>query len=221
MDEQHEIGIAAHRASRRGKDQRARLINIEGIIGAGKSTLTKAIAEMVNAKAFYEPVAENPYLDVFYKDPKKHAFAMQFWLMSRRFEMHKQAVKHIWETGQSVIMDRSIYGDWVFAKKNWQDGNISDIDYKNYLQHREVMNAELLVPHITVWLNAHPVTCRERIDTRGRECEKTIPLDYLRGLHNLHAELMEEMRNRGSTVVALDWDVPFESVSDVATRLGF
>lgn len=204
----------------RGKDQNKQLICIEGNIGSGKSTLTKALAELIGAKAMFEPVGENPYLDLFYNNPKRYGLEMQFWLMSKRFEMHEQAIRHIWETGQSVIMDRSIYGDWVFSKRNWLDGNIEDVGYKSYLKHREVMNRYLLTPHTVLWLHVHPVTCQDRINTRGRDCEKTIPLEYLQGLHTLHAELMEEMRNRGSKVVALDWDVPFQSVSDVAAQLG-
>ena len=197
-----------------------KLICIEGNIGSGKSTLTKALAQLAGVKAFYEPVEENPYLDLFYSNPRRYALEMQFWLMSRRFELHEQAIRHIWQTGQSVIMDRSIYGDWVFAKKNWLDGNIEDVGYKSYLKHREVLNRYLLVPHTTLWLHAHPVTCRDRITERGRDCEKTIPLSYLEGLHTLHAELMEEMRGRGSKVIALDWDVPYLSVNDVAKKLG-
>jgi deoxyadenosine/deoxycytidine kinase len=117
-------------------------------------------------------------------------------------------------------MDRSIYGDWVFAKKNWLDGNIESVGYASYLKHREVMNRYLLVPHTVLWLNAHPLTCLSRIDTRGRDCEKSIPIDYLQGLHNLHCELMEEMRNRGSKVVSLDWDTPYNDVHDVVGKLG-
>lgn len=196
-----------------------RLICIEGNIGSGKSTLTKALATKLKASAMYEPVDENPYLEKFYDNPKRYALEMQFWLMSKRFEMHEEAIRHIWKTGQAVIMDRSIYGDWVFAKKNWLDGNIEDVGYKSYLKHRDVMNNKLLTPHIVLWLQAHPMTCQQRIAERGRDCEKTIPAEYLRGLHSLHCELMQEMRERGSRVLTLDWDVPYQDVNDVAALI--
>lgn len=195
------------------------LVCIEGTIGVGKSTLTRALASLIKARAMYEPVEENPYLERYYQDPKRWALEMQFWLCSRRFEMHEEAIQHIWKTGQTVIMDRSIYGDWVFAKRNWLDGNIDEIGYESYLKHREVMDRYLLVPHQVLWLSAHPVTCRERIQQRGRDCEKTISLDYLQGLHTLHIHLMEDMRNRGSKVLALDWDIPYQNVSDIAEML--
>lgn len=220
FNEQHAAGIAAHRAKVRGKDRNMQLICIEGNIGSGKSTLTKALAELTGARAMFEPVGENPYLELFYGNPRRYALEMQFWLMSQRFRMHEEAIRHIWETGQSVIMDRSIYGDWVFAKRNHLDGNIEKIGYESYVKHREVMNRYLLTPHTVLWLNAHPVTCQDRINTRGRDCEKGVPLDYLIGLHSLHVELMEEMRHRGTQVIGLDWDVPYQNVSDVAERLG-
>src|SRR5277367_3948639 len=94
------------------------LIIVEGNIGAGKSSITKAIAEKLKAHAMYEPVESNPYLDDFYKDQKRWALEMQYWLMAKRFKMHEEAIEHIMTTGQAVIMDRSIYGDAVFAKKN-------------------------------------------------------------------------------------------------------
>lgn len=219
MIQEHCAGIAAHESKSKRIDQTMQLICIEGNIGVGKSTLTKALATKLKAHAMYEPVVENPYLEKFYENPKRYALEMQFWLMSRRFEMHEEAIRHIWKTGQTVIMDRSIYGDWVFAKKNWLDGNIEDIGYKSYVKHRDVMNKHLLVPHTVVWLQAHPSTCQERIAERGRDCEKEIPADYLRGLHALHSELMTEMRERGSKVFTLDWDVPFQDVSDVATLI--
>jgi len=195
-----------------------RLICVEGNVGAGKSTLTSELANVMHAHAMFEPVTENPYLEKYYQDPKRYALEMQFWLMSRRFEMHETAIRHIWATGQSVVMDRSIYGDWVFAKKNMLDGNIDDTGYHNYVHHREVMNRYLLAPHVVVSLDAEPSTCLERIEARGRTCERGIPLAYLLGLQDLHRELMIEMESRGSKVLRLDWN-KFCDAREVAERI--
>ena len=116
-------------------------------------------------------------------------------------------------------MDRSIYGDWVFAKRNHIDGNIDESGYESYLHHRKTMDRYLLTPHVMLWLNAHPQTCQERIKERGRGCEATVPIDYLQGLHHLHIELMNEMRERGARVVGLEWDEPFQDVGAVAMKI--
>jgi len=115
------------------------LIIIEGLIGAGKTTLSRQLGEELSYRVMEEPTIDNPYLDKYYEDPKRWALEMQFWLMSRRFEMHQEAIEHIWKTRQSVIMDRSIYGDAVFCRKNFLDGNIEKIGYDTYLKMREVM----------------------------------------------------------------------------------
>lgn len=201
MLDEHKAGMAPYRT----KDKSMQLICIEGNIGVGKSTLCNLLANEMGAEAVLEPVLDNPYLEKYYRDPKRYALEMQFWLMSKRFEMHEKAIRHIWKTGQSVVMDRSIYGDWVFAKKNWLDGNIDDIGYGAYIHHREVMNRYLLAPHVVLFLNAPPETCLDRITERDRECEQRISIDYLRGLDVLHAELIIEMRKRGSFGVEVNW----------------
>lgn len=182
------------------------MIVVEGLIGVGKSTLTKAMGEALNLRVMEEPVADNPYLEKFYQDPKRYALEMQFWLMSRRFEMHQQAIKHIWQTGQGVIMDRSIYGDAVFAEKNYLDGNIDEMGFKNYMHMREVMFQFLMVPQITLFLSANAEVCAQRINMRSRNCESSIDLDYLRGLDKLYFELMRKLQERGSKVITVDWN---------------
>jgi deoxyadenosine/deoxycytidine kinase len=57
------------------------LIIVEGNISAGKSTLCTNLGEFLNFKVFFEPVTNNPYLSLFYKEPKKYAMKMQLWLL--------------------------------------------------------------------------------------------------------------------------------------------
>lgn len=194
------------------------MIVIEGLIGVGKSTLSLKLGEKLNYLVMQEPVEDNPYLNKFYEDPKRYALEMQFWLMSRRFAMHKQAIEHIWKTGQGVVMDRSIYGDAVFAEKNFLDGNIDNIGYENYLKMREVMFQFLMVPQTTLYLSASPKVCLERISKRNRNCETNIPLEYLEGIHLLYKKLLEELKKKGSHVVTIDWQ-KFQPTEDVYEQL--
>ena len=79
------------------------LIAVSGNIGCGKSTLTRNLSYRLGYEPFYEPVTTNPYLDLFYSDPKKWAFSMQIWILMKRFRVHQQA---LWEN-KSTIIDRS------------------------------------------------------------------------------------------------------------------
>ena len=73
----------------------SQLIIIEGLIGVGKSTLAVKLAKQLNYHLIKEPVIDNPYLEKFYADPKRYALEMQFWLMSKRFAMHQEAISLI------------------------------------------------------------------------------------------------------------------------------
>lgn len=195
------------------------LIIVEGNIGAGKSSITKELASAINAKAVYEPVDANPYLGDFYKNQKRWALEMQYWLMARRFEMHEEAILHIMKTGQAVVMDRSIYGDSVFAKKNWQDDNIDDRGYKAYLQHRRLYINRLLTPNITLYLDVLPETCHHRIhNLRKRSVEAGVPLEYLKGLDKCYHELLMELEERGSDVYRIPWE-KFGDIDEILKKL--
>ena len=185
------------------------LIIIEGNIGVGKSTLSKKLAEEYDFKLFEEGADTNKefveYLNLYYKDPKRYALEMQFWLMSTRFRQHQEALRHIHTTGQTCIMDRSIYGDTVFAKRNFLDGNISQLGYDSYLKHRDVMLQFLMVPQLTLYLDADPKTCLDRVNMRNRTSESGIPLEYLQGINDLYQELLVELEDKGSHVKRIDW----------------
>ncbi len=47
------------------------MIVLSGTIGAGKTSLTKMLADHLGSKAFYESVSDNPILPLFYENPKK------------------------------------------------------------------------------------------------------------------------------------------------------
>ena len=52
-------------------------IAIEGNIGAGKTTLAKKLSTHYKSSLLLEAYAENPYLELFYKEPKKYALAVE------------------------------------------------------------------------------------------------------------------------------------------------
>lgn len=186
------------------------IIIIEGNIGVGKTTLTDFIASHMNYRPMREPVEENPYLKQFYvsdSNRRRYALEMQFWLMSRRFHMHQEAIRHVLSTGQGVVMDRSIYGDYVFARRLHLDGHIDARGFDNYMAMRGVMERQLYVPRIAIMLMSRPEVCMERIRERSRGCEVTITEEYIAGLSLLYCELHARLKMLGcKRVVEWDWN---------------
>jgi deoxynucleoside kinase len=68
-----------------------------------------------------------------------------------------------------VILDRSVYSDWVFAEQNRRDGTISEAGFNYYIGLRKKMLDHLPIPPVTLYLNCTAETCFDRVHhMRGR-----------------------------------------------------
>jgi len=199
---------------------KCRFIGVAGIIGAGKSTLTNDIAARIpGAIAMHEPVPEdastpgNPYLSDFYREPRRHAFAMQVYLLRARYRQHLRAAL----AERTVIQDRTIYEDTVFAEMMHQVGHIDARDFATYLALFEDFSLLLQRPDLIVYLDVDPEVALERVRRRARPAEKdAVTLPYLVALRAGYESWIE--RTRGYLhVVRVAWDefLPVESVLDV------
>ncbi|MBN2050532.1 MAG: deoxynucleoside kinase [Spirochaetales bacterium] len=160
-------------------------IVLAGNIGAGKSTLVGMICQRFGWKAYYEPVAENPYLERFYDDMKQWAFHSQVYFMTHRVKSHHALAGDPF----SVVQDRSIYEDAeVFAKNLYMRGEISEDDYATYRELYRVFTCLLPVPDLVVYIRASVATLQKRIASRGRGFEAAIGDEYLAGLNRLYEE---------------------------------
>jgi deoxyadenosine kinase len=188
-------------------------IGIAGIIGAGKSTLATALGKHLNLPTYYEPVADNEYLEDFYKDTAKYAFSTQIYLLNRRFQQHQEI---IWRGGGGV-QDRTIYEDAVFAKTLVDQGLMEERDYRTYLALFKHMSNFMCRPNLIVFLDLSPETSMERIKMRSRDVESTIPMEYLR---TLHAEYQTFIKNISRTVpvIKVSWE-QFRDVEEMAAMI--
>ena len=139
-------------------------IGISGIIGAGKSTLARALGEHLDIDVYYEPVEDNEYLEDFYRDTARHSFAMQVYLLNRRFQQHQEI---IWRA-RPAVQDRTIYEDSVFAKMLSDTGLMEPRDYRTYLQLFKNMSNFMCKPNLIVYLDVDPETSFERVHKRAR-----------------------------------------------------
>ena len=195
------------------------IVWIEGIIGSGKSTLTKKISEAMNMRTIMEPVETNPYLELFYKDPKRWAFPMQIELLHRRYAMQKLAAfESLGECGyKGAILDRGLPGDRVFAKLHMLCGNMSEIEWKTYDRAYNIMACSLTPPSLLVFLDVDPRVALERVHARNRSAENGLPLQYLQDLQKGYYDLLVEIESgvhawsRGMRVVKVPWNIDHQS----------
>lgn len=166
----------------------ARFIAIAGNIGAGKSTLVRFLARRFGLNALYEPVEHNPYLDDFYHDMKRYAFASQVFYLTRKFALHVEAQR----SEERVILDRSIYEDAeIFAEGLKAQRVLIKRDYDTYRELYSVIRQEVQPPDILIYLRCSVRGLRRRIRKRGRDYEQDIPITYIRRLNQMYEAWFE------------------------------
>jgi deoxyadenosine/deoxycytidine kinase len=158
-------------------------VAMAGNIGAGKTTLTRLMAEHYSWEPYYEPVLNNPYLDDFYGDMKRWSFHLQIFFLAKRFE----SMIEIQKNDISVIQDRTIYEDVeIFARNLFRRGDMSERDFKTYSDLFYDMVSFIVKPDLVIYLRTRPEVLVERIMQRGRESEKNIPIGYLKQLNEAY-----------------------------------
>lgn len=190
-------------------------IGIAGLIGVGKSTLAIALGNHMGLDVHHEPVADNVYLDDFYADTGKWSFAMQVYLLNRRFQQHQEI---IWR-GRGGVQDRTIYEDSIFAKVLCESDLMHPRDYETYVSLFRNLSHFMCRPTAIVYLDVQPKTCLDRILSRARGCETGITLEYLQSLHREYESFVEDI-SRSIPVIRVGWEQfgDTEAIADAITR---
>ncbi|TGB10364.1 deoxynucleoside kinase [Limosilactobacillus reuteri] len=165
------------------------MITMSGIIGSGKSSMTKILAEQLGTEPFYEPVTDNPVLEDFYKGNEEvarkreegdmeatnpFAFVLQVFFVNKRFDLIKKAMQN-----NNNVLDRSIFEDAIFMKMNADMGNTTEAEYEIYKKLLDNMMEEYPLfspgkkaPDLMVMIDVSYETMIKRIKKRGREYEQ-------------------------------------------------
>ena len=176
-------------------------IGIAGIIGAGKTTLATALGEHLGLDVHYEPVIDNEYLADFYRDTAKYSFAMQIYLLNRRFQQHQEI---IWRN-RGGIQDRTIYEDAIFAKTLRDMDLMDERDYETYVNLFRNLSNFMCRPNFIIYLDVTPEKSLARIRERSRGCETGVSLEYLTQLYDGYEEFLGEI-SRLVPVLRVQWN---------------
>uniref|UniRef100_A0A8C9DEK8 NADH:ubiquinone oxidoreductase subunit A10 n=1 Tax=Prolemur simus TaxID=1328070 RepID=A0A8C9DEK8_PROSS len=125
--------------------ERSKVITVDGNLCSGKGKLAKEIAEKLGLKHFPEAgihyadsttgdgkpldveFSGNCSLEKFYDDPKSNdgnSYRLQSWLYASRLLQYADALEHLLSTGQGVVLERSIFSDFVFLEAMYNQGFI-------------------------------------------------------------------------------------------------
>lgn len=176
-------------------------IAIAGNIGAGKTSLCEALAKHFNWDVHYEDTSNNPYLNDFYYDMQRWAFNLQVYFLNSRF----QQLVAIHSGSKTVIQDRTIYEDaHIFAPNLHEMGLMTGRDFENYFTLFTIMMSTIQPPDLLIYIKASIPTLVGHIQSRGRDYEGNMSLDYLKKLNARYDQWISEYKH--SPIVIIDGD---------------
>ncbi len=170
------------------------MISLDGLIGAGKTTLMEHIArELPDVAVVFEPVGEwmtlknaegKSLLELFYEDKRRWSYTFQNCAILTRIRGIKNAIKQ--SKKRVILTERSVLTDrFVFAEMLRDAGDIDPMEWDLYMKWYESFAEDLPVRGV-IHLTTGVGTSAERIVKRGRHGEDHIPLDYLSALDSQH-----------------------------------
>ncbi len=156
-------------------------IAIAGNIGAGKTTLCELLSQHFGWQVNYESTEDNPYLSDFYDDMQRWSFNLQVYFLNNRFRQ----ILEIQKGELTVVQDRSIYEDaHIFAPNLHQMGLMAERDFRNYFDLFQLMTTHIQAPDLLIYLRADISTLVRHIQTRGRDYEANMSINYLTKLND-------------------------------------
>lgn len=172
-----------------------RYVAIEGVIGAGKTSLARLLAGDCQGRLHLEVVDENPFLPRFYADPKRYAFQTQLFFLLSRFRQQQ-------EIFQQDLFGSPVISDYIFAKDRiFANVTLDDEELRLYERLAAELEPRVPVPDVVVYLQASVDALMARIARRGREYERHISHAYIEELNDAYNHFFFHYRESPLLVV--------------------
>ncbi len=155
-------------------------IAVEGVIGVGKTSLAKKIAERLKANIILEQFEINPFLEKFYLDRKRFAFQTQMFFLVNRFKQQQQL-------GQENLFTEFLVSDYIFDKDRiFAYLNLSGEELKLYETMFPLLYRDLRKPDLVIYLQSSVDRLMHNIKKRNRRIEKNISRSYIEELSDAY-----------------------------------
>ncbi len=170
-------------------------IAIEGVIGAGKTSLAKKISDKLNAEPILEQFEVNPFLEKFYSDRKRYAFQTQMFFLINRFKQQE-------ELNQENLFTEFIVSDYVFDKDRiFAYLNLSGEELKLYESIFPLLSQSLRKPDLVVFLQSSVDRLMFNIKKRMRKIERNLTRSYIEELSDAYTHFFFRYSNTPLLIV--------------------
>jgi deoxyadenosine/deoxycytidine kinase len=170
-------------------------IAIEGVIGAGKTSLAQMLSKKMNANLILEEFETNPFLSKFYDDRKRYAFQTQMFFLINRFKQQQ-------ELNQGDLFSDFIVSDYIFDKDNiFAYMNLNGDELKLYEALFPQLERDLRRPDLVIFLQASSDRLMYNIKKRNRKIEKNISKSYIRELSEAYNNFFFKYSNTPLLIV--------------------
>lgn len=136
-----------------------------------------------NCRLILEEFGDNPFLPLFYEDPKRFAFTVELFFMTERHEQMERNLLNQDLFHQFTVADYTFVKTLLFASKN-----LTQEKFRLFQKMFQVLNQSLPRPDILVYFHRNVDLLMENIRKRGRSYEKHITADYLTEIQNSYFE---------------------------------
>lgn len=152
-------------------------IVIEGVIGVGKTTLARMLAERLDGRLILEQHEQNPFLVDFYQDPQRFAFQTELFFLLNRYRQQTE------EVVQPDLFQRHLIADYHFVKNRIFAGiTLDEREWKLYEMLLNLLERDVAVPDLVVYLQSNTQRLIRNIRIRDREYERTMNPAYIQEL---------------------------------------
>jgi deoxyadenosine/deoxycytidine kinase len=168
---------------------------IEGVIGAGKTTLAKLLTEAVGGRIVLEQFEENPFLERFYENKERWAFQTELTFLASRFQQQK-------DLGARDLFHRVVISDYAFDKNRiFAHQTLSGDELQLFETLYSIMEPNVPTPDLIVYLQSTPERLMENIRKRDRSYERSMDPSYIRNLHEAYDHYFRTYRKTPLLIV--------------------
>jgi len=220
-------------------DDHSKVIIVDGAHAIGKTKFATELAEEFDMKLFGYPNITDHFVNYYGQDLNDYSVYLSprlkpyderdfarnpigpvegcgdryHWLVFKeKLRNYVYALKHMYNTGQGVIIEGDPYSDYAHFEAAYNQGWVERGTRKAYKEALHMIMFRLMRPHLIVYLDAPADVVMKNIKARNNPWDKDSPVwtnkRYLNDIYNekKRRHLMKQQRH--SHVLVYDWSTP-------------